>query len=654
MLKKILIPLVTIVVLFSCLKKSEGLKQSDLHPLMKRYLSMHLKYQILNDKISQRILSNYINIYDYGKYYFYKSDIDSFMVHKDKLDDYIIQSQYNLLFTIVETYKKRFNENMKIVDKLIEKKYTFKSNETMTTDRNKVGYAKNKSEMKDRWRKLIKLQLLNYTSSGKSQKDARKKLKKKYFLMKKRIEKMNQEQVYSNLMKAFSNAMDPHTSYLTQEEHEDFQIAMRLKLEGIGVRLSTEDGFVKVESIIPGGATDKLSEKIKLKHNDKIVAVAQKNGEFIDVIDMDLRDVVKLIRGKKGTEVRLKILRYSGESNKPTRMIVPIVREEIKLKDSEAKSQIHIQKSGGKTYKIGYIVLKSFYSDSNVNGKLASLDVKKQINLLMNKGAQAIVLDLRYNPGGGLTEAIKITGLFIDSGPVLQIKGNLKRLQVIDDNDAGQFYSGPLVVLINKMSASASEILAGAIKDYKRGIIIGPTNTFGKGTVQSYRPQRNEKGAIKVTTHIFYQPDGTSNQLHGIAPDIIVPSINSIWDIGEHKTKYPLQWKKIQRANFTKTNWVNDKILRKLKAQSKRRIYSNVKYQKLIKKIKKYRTQLRKKTISLKEESKFQKQQKKEIRKSIRENNKKLINLKKDLLLKEAFLITKDYVNILRRMKKIK
>ncbi|MCP4134329.1 MAG: hypothetical protein GY754_25365 [bacterium] len=658
MLKKIIIPSIAIVLVFSCFKKSEGLKPVDVPGLVNQFLAMHAQYHQVDDKISEKIFNNYINILDYGKYYFYKEDVARLSKHKFMIDDYLALKKFEVVTIIFGVYKKRFSENMDLFVLLIEYKYDFNKDEKIIVDREKIKYANDKNEMKERWRKSIKLQLLNYMSLGKKLPESREKLKKKYKLLRRRVNEIDQEKIYANFMNAFSTALDPHSNYLTQDQHEDFKISMELKLEGIGVRLRSEDGFIIVESIIVGGATDKLPENIRLKPNDKIVAVAQAAGEAIDVIDMDLRDVVKKIRGKKGTEVRLTILREAGTGNgdKPSRLIVPIVREEIKLQDSDAESDILTLNVKGKKEKIGYIKLPSFYQD-RVNMKSSARDMKVHTNKLIKKGVTGIILDLRGNPGGLLNEAIDIAGLFIGSGPVVQIKDGRNPAQVypnvIVDNDNDLFYDGPVVILIDRFSASASEILAGAIKDYKRGLVIGPGNTYGKGTVQSYNVLPFEKGAIKVTTHIFYQPGGTSNQLNGIIPNLLIPSISSIWDVGENKTRYPLKWKKIQSAYFKPYKYVSPRIVANLKSMSSRRIKKSDKFKKLVVKIEKLKKQMSNKSISLKDESKIEKEKKEEIEKTFKKDRgKKVINLENDLFLKEAFNITSDYIKIMRKIKR--
>jgi len=441
-------------------------------------------------------------------------------------------------------------------------------------------------------------------------------------------------------------ALDPHSYYLTQDENDDFHISMELKLEGIGVRLKSEDGFVLVDSIITGGASDKLPEKLKLKPNDKIVAVSQDNDDWTDVIDMELKDVVKLIRGKKGTNVYLTIVRDAGENGKTDRMTVPIKREEIKLQDSEAKYDVQTSGSGNDTVKIGYINLPSFYMDAN-GSKSSSGDIRKILFNLSNKNINALILDLRGNPGGLLNEAVEIAGLFIN-GPVVQIKDSNHSPVVYNNNEPGIVYEGPLVILIDRFSASAAEIIAGVIKDYRRGLIVGSSNTFGKGTVQSYNELGGKRGAMKVTTHIFYQPSGTSNQLNGITPDVIIPDINSVWDIGENKAKYPLKWLPIPMARFNFVNMVSPEIAAALQSLSKRRISSDKDFKALQTKMDTLKKQINKKSISLKEESSIERQKENEFEKSLNKGNKKIIDLENDLFLREAFNVTRDYIRITR------
>jgi carboxyl-terminal processing protease len=648
MFKKSFVSILTVFIVFSCFKKSEGLKHSDVQYLIGQVLSVHAQYNELDDELSKRILSNYIDTLDYGKYYFYQSDISEFSKHEKHFDDYITIGDFRAVYEIFNVYKKRYDEAMEIFDELLKADYDFQVDETIITDRRNVPFAANKDDMRERWRKNIKLQLLNYISAGKDINEAKQKLQKKYQLAKKRLEEINNDKLMDIFLNSVTTALDPHTNYLSYEDSQDFDISMKLKLEGIGVRLRSEDGFVIVESIITGGAADKLPEELKLKPNDKIMAVAQGNGDPVDVIDMDLKDVVKLIRGEKGTKVTLTILRESVNGDKPQRLKVPIVREEIKLEDSEVKYSVHSMDRDGHDFKIGYIKLPSFYKDDD-SGKSSSGDTKAAIENLKKEHVNLIVLDLRGNPGGRLDEAVEIAGLFIDEGPVLQVMNKNNPPRIYYDNDPAIYYSGPLVVLIDRFSASASEILAGALKDYRRALFIGASNTFGKGTVQSYSELRRNMGAIKITTHIFYQPGGTSNQLNGIAPDILVPDMSSIWDISEAESKYPLKWQRIDPANFKKYNMLNESLVKSLKSISEKRTSAG-EYAELRKKIKEFSAKIKKKEISLREEADLSRKRDKEIEESIRqEHDKKIVDLKKDLFLREAFNLGIDYIERIPR-----
>ena len=647
MLKKKIIPLLTLIIILSCFKQSVGLKQSDMQFLINQVLAYHVQYGEIDETISKRIFNNYIESLDYGKYYFYKSDIAEFSKSELLFGNYIAEGDYKIVFDIFKVYKERNDEAMKLFKELLKENYDFSVDEYIVIDREKIAFAENKADMRERWRKNIKLQLLNHVSAGKSVNDGKKKLEKKYDLMKKRVDEMSDSKLLDMFMNSITTALDPHSNYLSAEDNQDFKISMELKLEGIGVRLRSEDGFVRVESIIPGGAADKLPEAHRLKHNDKIVAVAQGREEPVDVIDMELREVVKLIRGKKGTEVRLTVLRDIGTDNKPSRFIVPIIREQIELKDSEARLHVETLNNNGKNYKIGYIKLPSFYEDRH-SGKSSSGDVKNLLQDLNKEKVDVIILDLRGNPGGLLHEAVAIAGFFIEQGPILQIVGRNTPPKIFYDNDPNIYYKGPLVVLTDTFSASASEILAGAIKDYKRGLVVGSGNTFGKGTVQSYNELSRNLGAIKVTTNIFYQPSGTSNQLSGISPDIDVPDISSVWKVNESETKYPLKWKKIDSAKFKRYDYLNDSMLANLNKMSNSRT-SKGEYAELKKRIDIYKKRLNNKTISLKEESENTKMQEKDMEERLKsDRDKKGVDLEKDLFLREAFNIGIDYYEALR------
>ncbi len=647
--------LTVLILVFGCFTRTDGLKQSDIKPLVTIFLAKHVRYHEFNDEISKRTMHNFINFVDPGKYYFYKSDIDSFFSYDTKIGSLIENGRFSIIFDVFALYKKRFDENMVLLEDLLKQNFDFNQDETITIDSDKIDYPASKAEMRERWRKNVKLQLLNYLPAVKNAGEAKEKLRNKYRITKKRIAEIDNNRMISIFINAFTTALDPHSNYLSQEEHEDFMISTRLKLEGIGVLLRSEDGFVMVESIIPGGAAAKLPAQLRLKPNDKIVGVAQADEDPVDVIDMDLRDVVKMIRGKSGKVVKLTIIRKTVENGKQTRMVIPIAREEIKLEDKAAKSEIHSVRRATREVRIGYIRLPSFYLDfdaiqrNDPAAKSSSNDVIMQINKLKGQKIDGMILDLRGNPGGALNEAVNVAGLFIDQGPIVEIRDGNNAVDVMNDDDPGVYYDGPLVVLIDRFSASASEIFAGAIKDYHRGVILGPTNTFGKGSVQSYNPLPSKKGAVKITTALFYQPAGTSNQLNGIAPDIIIPDLSSIWEIGENKLKYPIKWERIKGAHYVPySNYVNAALLASLQRNSGSRIASSKKFSELITKINTLRKRIQTKEISLKEEAAMEKQKMRDIEKQEKGNEAKLIDLDNDLFLLEAFDVTADYVELVK------
>jgi carboxyl-terminal processing protease len=655
--QKIALSAFTIIVLvFGCFKRTDGLKQSDIKPLASIFLAKHVRYHSIDADISRRTVANLVNSIDPGKYYFYKNDIAGLAAFEGKIGDMIESGAYDPVFNIFVLYKKRFAETMDLMEELLKLEYDFTKDESIIVDSDKIDYPATPGEMKERWRKNIKLQLLNYLSAVKDIGEAKEKLRNKYRITKKRVDEIDSERMIAIFINSFSTALDPHSNYLTQEEHEDFMISTKLKLEGIGVLLRSEDGFVIVESIIPGGAAAKLPAEMQLRPNDEIVAVAQGEDESVDVIDWDLREVVKLIRGKTGKVVKLSILRKTGENNKQVRMVIPIVREEIKLEDRAAKSDVHRVKRQGSAITIGYVKLPSFYLDfdavqrNDPKAKSSSRDMILQINKMKSLRIDGMVLDLRGNPGGALTEAVDLAGLFIDQGPVVKIKDGDNRTEVMSDEDPGIYYDGPLVVLVDKFSASASEIFAGAIKDYRRGILLGPGPTFGKGSVQTYNPLPAKKGAVKITTALFYQPGGTSNQLSGILPDILVPDISSVWEIGEDRLRYPIKWERIRSETFIPyRNYVTEGVVGTLRRNSSARIANSKEYAGLAEKILSLRTKLQSKEISLKEESVIEKHRMEDIeRQREKGDGEKLIDLENDLFLKEAFDITADYIDLVK------
>jgi carboxyl-terminal processing protease len=410
---------------------------------------------------------------------------------------------------------------------------------------------------------------------------------------------------------------DPHTTYMSPSSLENFQISMRLKLEGIGAALMMDDGYTVVSNIIPGGAADKDG---RLKPEDRIVSVGEgEDGEMTDVIDMNLNDVVKLIRGRAGTVVRLGV--KSAESNEL--QVYQITRAAIELKDSEARSEIIPldSKADGTPYQLGVIDLPSFYMDmtaakkGQLGYKSTTQDVKKILEDFNAKGVDVVILDLTRNGGGSLSEAINLTGLFIDRGPVVQVKDADRRVQALNDEDPGMVWKGPLIVLTSKFSASASEILAGAIQDYGRGIIVGDETTHGKGTVQSlldlgpqlFRiPNPPNLGALKITMQQFYRPSGESTQKRGVVADVVMPSLTNYMDISESDLDYPIEFDRVEAAKYDRNSLVNANLVSELKARSEVRRSHSDDFAKLLRRIDTYRKQKERKSVTLNEQKFFQ------------------------------------------------
>ena len=525
----------------------------------------------------------------------------------------------------------------------------------MVIDSDEISWANNAKEIKERWRKRVKFQHLQLKSSLEDKK-VREKLKKRYELAKKRHNELDAEDIYGNFLNAFSNSLDPHSTYYSPSAVEEFRINTRLSLDGIGAVLRSEDGFTKILSLVKGGAAFKTG---KVKVGDKIVAVAQGDGIPVDVIDMDLSEVVKKIRGKRGTVVKLSIVREEKKGNQ--KLIVPIVREKIQLEDRAAKGYTYdlSDPNSKKTAKVGVLSLPSFYMDfqgrsqGKANFKSSSRDLLKELEKLKKEKVDTIVVDLRSNGGGSLDEAINVAGLFLKKGPVVQIKADGTQSVVKEDNDPQIYYEGPLVVLTNLQSASASEIFAGAIKDHERGLIVGDHSTFGKGTVQNLNDISQQLGAIKVTISKFYTPSGSSTQLKGVESDIVIPSLFAEYKIGEKNYDFALPWEKIPESKMDKFGMVKP-FLKDLQKLSKLRIAADKDFQEVAKNIDEYRKSKKDRIqVSLKEEKDEDKKEDDEEEAKLADAEEAAPDLKDDLVLREAVLIAMDYNHLTKKEKTI-
>jgi carboxyl-terminal processing protease len=624
----------------------------------------HLSKHPLDDAMSRRGLDSFIKTLDPMKVYFYQSDIDDFKKHENELDDMVNAGDISLAYTIFKRFLERIDERVATIDELLKKKPDFTVEEEMIVDRDKAHFPQNKEEALDRWRKRIKYDLLVLKGDDTEGEEAVERLTKRYHSFDKRMHQTDSDELLEMFLTAITSSFDPHTTYMSAKTFENFKITMRLELEGIGAALQSTDGMTIVTKIIPGGAADKQG---KLQVEDQIVSVGQgEDDEMVDVLDMKLSDVVDMIRGKAGTVVRLGVIPARQKETK----IYSITRAEIKLSDSEARGVIFEQgkKEDGTPLKVGVIDLPSFYMDldaartDDAEFKSTTRDMRRILEDFKSKGVDAVVIDLRRNGGGSLTESINATGLFIDEGPVVQVKDSASKVQHYDDLDHGMVWDGPLVVLTSKFSASASEIFAGAIQDYRRGIIVGDEATHGKGTVQSlldlgpqlFRiPDPPNLGALKITMQQFYRPNGDSTQKRGVLADVVLPSLSSHMDVGEGDLDYALEFDRVPAALYTKLNMVTPDILTKLRMKSRTRRQNSEKFAERNRDIQRYVEQKKRETVSLNEKDFFADREELDADEEDEKTFEQLNNgseeiVKKDYYVDEVLAITQDYVDLLR------
>ncbi len=545
----------------------------------------HYRKMKLNDSLSSAILDSYCKELDNNRSYFLDSDIKTFEKFRYSLDDAIHSESVEPAYQIYNVFVKRYAERMEyVMATLIKQEFDYTIDEYYDADRSKESWAISTTELNDIWRKIIKSQALSLKLAGKKQPEIVETLKKRYERFNKSIIQFNSEDVFNVYMNAITESYDPHTNYLSPKATELFNQQMRLSFEGIGALLQIENDYVKVSRVMPGGPAEKSN---KIHNDDFIIGVAQGlEGEMVDVVGWRIDDVVKLIKGPKNTAVRLLLLPSETGMNGPSKEI-SLVRDKIKLDDQAAKKNTIKYNFNGNDLKLGVITLPSFYMDFDAYQKgdtayrSTTRDVKRLIAELQKEGVNGIVMDLRNNGGGSLSEAIDLTGLFIKDGPVVQVRNSNNKIQLGEDDDKQIFYNGPLVVLTNRFSASASEIFAGAIQDYKRGVIVGES-TYGKGTVQTvldlkkFIQEKEEVGELKLTFQKFYRITGSSTQNKGVTPDINLPSAFDAKQYGESSNPSALPWDVITSTSFQKSSDVNDKLLSSINKNYQDRIKNDV------------------------------------------------------------------------------
>ena len=570
---------------------------------------LHLKF---NDDVSSRSFEIFLKNVDPLKTYFLNSDIEGFKPYEMKLDDLIARNDISFAYIVYKQYLQRLEQVMPMVHQQIDAQHDFNVEESISADAKETGYAKDIAELTDRWRKTIKLNFLSLRADGKTDDEIRSTLHKRYRTIYNIKAQMDVEELLELYLTSLTNALDPHTTYMAPQEQEDFNVHLKLELKGIGATLRPDDGATVVETLVPGGAAD-LDGRIKI--GDQIVAVQQTDGGSpVETQDMKLKDVVKMIRGEAGTRVKLHIkTKAVGDVQ-----VYEITRAVIKLEDSAAQSEIveHGTKPDGAPYRFGYIKLPSFYLDMdgakrrNTDFRSTTRDLGVILKKFRQNGVDAVVLDLSKNGGGSLPESVSATGLFIDSGTVVQVKSPDGKVESLDDDERGVAWDGPLVVKISQFSASASEIFAGAIQDYGRGLVIGDPKTHGKGTVQTlmdigpYMPGRNSQksyGALKLTIQQFYLPDGRSTQLEGVSSDVVLPSISAKLDVSESDLDYALPMDKVPARPHKNYRMIDSAMKVMLQQASNARIATNAEFEKLLSRIDAYVRQKDDKTYSLKE-----------------------------------------------------
>lgn len=573
---------------------------------------LHISRKQIDDTISERGLKQFLKDLDPWKLYFSQSDIDQFSQKKHLLDEAVRRGDVSFAYDVFSRFLARVDERTDTALALVDADHDFTVDETMVREREATKYPKTPEEAQERWRKRVKFDLLVQRADGLEMEEAKEKLRRRYNSIRNRWQQTTDDELLELYLSSMTAGFDPHSSYMSPSTLEDFNIQMRLELDGIGAALRSEDGYTKVHEIIAGGAADQHG---KLKEGDVITGVGQgTSGEIEDIVDMRLRDVVKRIRGKRGTIVRLEV---KPVDNPKERKTYQITRARIELKNQEARGTTVEwgKKPSGEPYKMGIISLPSFYMDMKgaqaglPNYRSTTRDVKRLLRGFNNEGVDAVVVDLRYNGGGSLQEAVAMTGLFIDKGPVVQVKGPIGNPEPYLDPEPGMAWTGPLVVMTNAFSASASEIFAGAIQDYGRGIVIGDESTHGKGTVQQLfdladllfgRENNHNLGALKLTIQQFYRPGGDSTQNRGVLADVVVPHLTGhLEGILESELDYAMGFDRVNELNHDEFGMTDANLKNRLQQLSAERIGKSEDFAKDLKQIEQYEEQKDDHTVTL-------------------------------------------------------
>ena len=601
--KYLLLRLALLLFLFPSILAAQDEKQKLTGPVVKgiveQFVSMHYAQKPLDDEMSAKIFKLYLNRLDPAHYYFLAADVNEYRQFETSIDDMLLRGKVKLALEIFERFKVRLSERLAMMEEFLAEDFDFSRDANWTLERDDLPYPETTEEARKIWRTKIKFDLLTLKLADTSIKDGKERLMKRVRGMWKDFSQYENDDVVSIFLNSMAAAYDPHSSYLAAQDLKNFDISIKLSLEGIGAVLRWEDGYTVVNSIVPGGAAARHG---KLKADDRIIAVAQGEESFESVINMRLNNVVQLIRGKRGTKVGLQILRKTKKGFDTLKLV--IVRDKIILKDGEARTQIFVHpspeenKTAQETNRIGVIKLPSFYVDFNdrrknpKNYKSSSRDVKKHLKEFVRENVDGVILDLRSNGGGGLDEAINMAGLFIGHNPVVIVRQSGGRRVTVHRSRERAVYDGPLLIMLNRYSASASEILAGAMHDYQRAILAGDTTTFGKGTVQNIFQLPEGYGALKVTIAQFYRVSGWSTQNRGVETSLVLPSLNNARDIGESTLDNALPWRSIDQVSYRVSGNLK-KVFPKLKQLSEDRIANSEFFQKVKEDVQEYLTTIK-------------------------------------------------------------